>query len=165
MKKTALILLIIMLINIPGLAAAAAPPTGNIKVPNGGFEAVVPKDTSGTFPAKTAGGGTRFVPSEGGGSYYLASIRMRVKGALSDKVYVTVTFGDGYKMKIAKSVDGVPVDIGPTAFRAHKSKGISISIHSDGSSEKFVKLAEYGFLPEAEQGGTTSPPKRAVGGK
>ncbi|MDN4081312.1 hypothetical protein QYF52_25640 [Paenibacillus polymyxa] len=165
MKKTALILLIIMVINIPGLAAAAAPPKGNIKVPDGGFEVTVPKGSSGTFAAKTSGGSSKFVPSEGGGKYYLASIRFRVKGKLSAKVYATVTFGDGYQMKITDSIDGRPIDIGPTAFRAHKSKAISLSIHSDGSAEKFIKLAEYGFLPEAEQGGTTSPPKRAVGGK
>ncbi|WP_404593000.1 hypothetical protein [Paenibacillus sp. RC73] len=158
-------MLIVLLVNVPGLAAAAAPPTGNIKVPSGGFEVIVPKDTSGTFPAKTSGGGSKFVPTEGGGKYYIASIRMRVKGALSDKVYVTVTFGDGYRMKINKSIDGSPVDIGPTAFRAHKSKGISISIHSDGSAEKFVKLAEYGFLPEAEQDKSQDPPIKAVEGK
>ncbi len=156
-----LTLLIIMLLNIPALASAAVP-TGNIKVPDGGFEVTVPKGTSGTFAAKTSGGATKFVPSEGGGKYYIASIRFRVKGALSSKVYATVTFGDGYKLKIASSTDGAPVDVGTTVFRAHKSKGVSISLTSDGSAEKFLKLAEYGFLPDAEQGGTTSPPIRAV---
>ncbi|WDZ58027.1 hypothetical protein MF625_08720 (plasmid) [Paenibacillus polymyxa] len=164
MKKTLLTLLIIMLLNIPVLVFAAVP-KGNIKVPDGGFEVTIPKGTSGTFAAKTSGGGTKFVPSEGGGKYYIASIRFRVKGALSSKVYATVTFGDGYKMKITSSIDGRPVDVGTTAFRAHKSKGVSISLTSDGSSEKFLKLAEYGFLPDAEQGGATSPPIRAVGGK
>jgi len=161
MKKIGLTLLIIMLLNIPALAFAAVP-KGNIKVPDGGFEVTIPKGTSGTFAAKTSGGGTKFVPSEGGGKYYIASIRFRVKGALSSKVYATVTFGDGYKMKITSSTDGAPVDVGTTAFRAHKSKGVSISLTSDGSTEKFLKLAEYGFLPDAEQGGTTSPPIRAV---
>lgn len=161
MKKTILTLLIITLLNIPVLALAA-PPKGDIRVPDGAFGVIVPKGTSGTFPAKTAGGATKFIPPEG---YYLASIMMRVKGALSDKVYVTVTFGDGYQMKINKSFDGAPVEIGPTAFRAHKSKGISISLHSDGSADKFLKLAEYGFLPDAEQGGTTSPPIGAVEGQ
>ncbi|WP_058831549.1 hypothetical protein [Paenibacillus polymyxa] len=164
MKKIGLTLLIIMLLNIPVLAFAAVP-KGNIKVPDGGFEVTIPKGTSGTFAAKSSGGGTKFVPSEGGGKYYIASIRFRVKGALSSKVYATVTFGDGYKMKITSSIDGRPVDVGTTAFRAHKSKGVSISLTSDGSAEKFLKLAEYGFLPDAEQGGTTSPPIRAVGGK
>ncbi|NEU27719.1 hypothetical protein G3M74_16720 [Paenibacillus polymyxa] len=164
MKKIGLTLLIIMLLNIPVLAFAAVP-KGNIKVPDGGFEVTIPKGKSGTFAAKTSGGGTKFVPSEGGGKYYIASIRFRVKGALSSKVYATVTFGDGYKMKITSSIDGKPVDVGTTVFRAHKSKGVSISLTSDGSAEKFLKLAEYGFLPDAEQGGTTSPPTRAVGGK
>ncbi|MGG4502699.1 hypothetical protein [Paenibacillus polymyxa] len=164
MKKIGLTLLIIMLLNIPVLAFAAVP-KGNIKVPDGGFEVTIPKGTSGTFAAKTSGGGTKFVPSEGGGKYYIASIRFRVKGALSSKVYATVTFGDGYKMKITSSTDGRPIDVGTTAFRAHKSKGVSISLTSDGSAEKYLKLAEYGFLPDAEQGGTTSPPTQAVGGK
>lgn len=161
MKKIGLTLLIIMLLNIPALAFAAVP-KGNIKVPDGGFEVTIPKGTSGTFAAKTSGGGTKFVPSEGGGKYYIASIRFRVKGALSSKVYATVTFGDGYKLKIASSNDGTPVDVYTNVFRAHKSKGISISLTSDGSAEKYLKLAEYGFLPDAEQGGTTSPPIRAV---
>jgi hypothetical protein len=165
MKKIILTLLMIMLLNIPVLVFAAVP-KGDFKVPDGDFGVTVPKGTSGTFAAKTSGGSAKYIPTEGGGKYYLASIRLRVKGELSDKVYLTVTFGDGYKLKIASSLDGAPVDVGTIAFKAHKSKGISVSLHSDGSAEKYVKLVEYGFLsdqPDQGGGGTTNPAKAVEG--
>lgn len=154
MKRLLLLTLIFAMLPVASVSAEVVKnPFADYYTVTDEYEVIVPAGTSGTFSAKTKSGATKYVPPELG-SAWLATLDIRFKGKLDSGHYITVTFGDGHKVKYDDAPDGSsPLKIPNSVFVSHPSRGVTITLTTDGRSEKYAKVSQFGFM--GSTGGNT----------
>lgn len=161
MRKQARLLALIMLFLLfsPALSVMAAiTPISDDEFEVTDYRVTLPEGSGGTV---TLGGG-KFQPAEAGGRY-LSEVRLKANRTLDVNNYVTVTFDNGVK-NTHNSEPGTPnVFAVGSGLMSNPSKGLTVTLTSDGSKERWLEIVSFKVIGSLPPGGG-DPPDPGGGG-
>lgn len=152
MRKVLLLTIILTLLAAtPAMAAITQIGDKEFEVTD--YRVTIPAGQSGTV---TLGGG-KFQPAEAGGSY-LAEVRLRANRTLDSNNFVTVTFDNGVT-NTHRSEPGTPnIFAIASGLLNNPSKGITIKLTSDGTTERWVEIVSFKTIDSIPGGGGGTDP-------